>query len=107
MLFLYTIYMKKVENRFTKYGMQFKQIKRVGNVAIFEQSHPNWRSSRYEVVKIGHHNGYYLGKAWIEPAETYPGASLWGLQGWTFTTLEEAMSKYKVLCTKANKKQLV
>ena len=95
--------MKKIEKSFKKYGMNFKQIKRVGDVAIFEQSHPRWKDVRYEVVKIGRHNGYYLGGSRLEPAETYPGGSLWGIQGWTYLTLDLAEKQFKEACKRFNK----
>jgi len=85
--------------------MNFKQIKRVGDVAIFEQSHPEWRDVRYEVVKIGKHNGYKLGTSYIEPAETYPGNSLWGIQGWTCQTLDAAEERFNMLLKKSNGKK--
>jgi hypothetical protein len=97
--------MKKIEKSFKKHGFDFKQIKRVGDVAIFEQSKPTWPSARYEVVKIGKHSGYYLGGSKLEPAETYPGGSLWGIQGWTYTTLEEAENRFKKVCKRFNKKR--
>lgn len=85
--------------------MNFKQLKRVKDIAIFEQSSPEWRDVRYEVVKIGRHNGYYLGNSKLEPAETYPGASLWGIQGWTYMTLEDAETKFKEVCKRFNNKK--
>ena len=97
--------MKKIEKNFTKYGFNFKQIKRVGDVAIFEQSKPEWSDVRYEIVKIGRHNGYYLGGSRLEPAETYPGGSLWGIQGWTATTLERAEEYFVRACKRFNKKK--
>lgn len=100
--------MKKIEKQFKKYGFDFKQIKRVGDVAIFEQSSSKWPSGdvRYEVVKIGRHKGYYMGGQKIEAAETYPGNSLWGIQGWTCTNLERAEIYFKKACKRFNKKQL-
>ena len=96
--------MKKIEKSFKKYGFDFKQIKRVGDVAIFQQSKSTWPDVRYEVVKIGKHSGYYLGGSKLESAETYPGASLWGIQGWTYTTLELAEKQFKKVCKRFNKK---
>jgi hypothetical protein len=49
----------------------------------------------YEVVKIGRHNGYIMGGMSIEPAETYPGSSLWGIAAWTCTSLEDATRRYE------------
>ena len=99
--------MKKIEKSFTKYGFNFKQIKRVGDVAIFEQSSPKWERGdvRYEIVKIGKHNGYYLGGSKLEPAETYPGASLWGIQGWTAVTMDQAEKQFAKACKRFNKKK--
>tara|TARA_R110002050_G_scaffold239747_1_gene375900 strand:+ start:578 stop:880 length:303 start_codon:yes stop_codon:yes gene_type:complete len=95
--------MKKIEKSFKKYGMDFKQIKRTGCVAIFEQSKPSWSNARYEVVKIGKHGGYYLGGSKLEAAETYPGGSLWGIQGWTHTTLDRAEKQFKKACKRFNR----
>lgn len=105
LIFLYTISMKKIEKSFKKYGFDFKQIKRVGDVAIFEQSKPEWPAGdvRYETVKIGRHNGYYMGGQKITAAETYPGNSLWGIQGWTDTSLEKAEQRFKKACKRFNK----
>ena len=97
--------MKKIGKQFKKYGFDFKQIKRVGNVAIFEQSKPGWPDPRYEIVRIGRHNGYYMGDQKIEAAETYPGNSLWGIQGWTATNLERAEVHFKKACKRFNKEK--
>jgi len=89
--------MKKIETTFTKYNMTFTQIERKKDYAIFKQIGKNWVTPYYEVIKIGRHNGYKMGGAYIKSAETYPGASLWGIQGWTFTTLEKAKHKFSQL----------
>jgi hypothetical protein len=57
----------------------FKQLKRVGDIALYERSvEKTGRNDGYEVIKVGRHNGYSLGGQFIEPAETYPGASQFG-----------------------------
>ena len=104
--FIYTLYMVKVKKQFIKTGFTFKQIIRVGQVAIYEQSGPNWKSPRYEVVNINKHAGYKIGSQFVKAAETYPGASLWGMQGWTYFTLEEAENKFKELDGRFNNKPL-
>lgn len=53
--------------------------------------------NNYEVVKIGRHNGYVMGGMSIEPAETYPGSSLWGITAWTCTSIDDAMRRYDAL----------
>jgi hypothetical protein len=96
--------MKKIGKSFKKYGFNFNLVKRTGCVAIYEQSKPEWKDVRYEIVKIGHHNGYYLGGQKLEATETYPGNSLWGIQGWTATSLETAEKHFVKACKRFNKK---
>ena len=88
---------KPIPETFTKKGFVYKQIKRQGDVAIFEQTRKDSTNSRYEVVKIGRHNGYTMGGSYIEPSETYPGSSLWGIMGWTCTDLDTANSRFDSL----------
>lgn len=87
--------MKTIKKEFVRSGFIHKQIKREGDVAIFYRTKPEYSNGHYEVIKISRHNGYKMGTAYIEAAETYPGASLWGLQGWTCRTLENAEEKYQ------------
>ena len=95
--------MKMIKTQFARGRFYHKQIKRVGNVAMFERSGLNSSDSHFEVIKISSHNGYKMGGAYIEAAETYPGASLWGIQGWTCTTLERATKKFEQACKRFNK----
>tara|TARA_R110002050_G_scaffold68910_3_gene149289 strand:- start:98 stop:415 length:318 start_codon:yes stop_codon:yes gene_type:complete len=95
--------MKKIEKQFRKYGFKFDLIKRTGAVAIYKQTLPGSSTVHYEVVKIGHHNGYYMGGQKIEAAETYPGSSLWGIQGWTCSCLKSAEVSFKKACKRFNK----
>lgn len=82
---------KTVENK----GFTFRQIKREGDKAIYEQTKKGLKLKKYEVIKIGRHNGYEIGGQYIAPAETYPGASQWGVTGWTFGDLRDAETKFK------------
>lgn len=86
---------KPVPQVFNKKGYTYRQIKREGNKAIYEQTRGDFTC--YEVVKIGKHNGYTMGGAYIEPSETYPGSSLWGILGWTCTDLDRATQRYNQL----------
>ena len=100
--------MKKLEKVFIKAGFRHELIKREENFAIYSRTQLGLKRKHYEVVKIGKHNGYNLGTSYIAPAETYPGNSLWGIQGWTCIDLEAAEIKYKKLLTKSiGKKQTV
>ena len=86
--------MKKIENVFIKGGFRHELIKRRNDIAIFKRTQLGLSRVHYEVVQIGSHNGYKMGTAYIVPAETYPGNSLWGIRGWTCTTLENAERTY-------------
>lgn len=73
------------------YSRIIKQIKRVGDIAIYERRVEKSNTlDGYEVVKIGRHNGYTLGGQYVAPAETYPGASQFGKQAWSCLTLDQA-----------------
>jgi len=88
---------KTIPTAFKKKGFTYQQVKREGNKAIFLQTRPGTELRNYEVVKLGRHNGYVMGGVHIAAAETYPGASLWGIAGWTCQSLEAAESRYQQL----------
>jgi hypothetical protein len=88
---------KTIPTQFKKKGFNYTQLKREGARAIFEQTQEGSAVHNYEVVKIGRHNGYLMGGVMIEPAETYPGSSLWGITAWTCNSLEAAMQRYDAL----------
>ena len=89
--------MKKLEKVFIKTGFRHEQVSRKNNIAIYKRTQLGSKSPHYEIIKIGRHNGYKMGGAYIEPAETYPGNSLWGIQGWTTNDLSVARDKYNEL----------
>lgn len=91
--------MKKLEKEFTKCGFNHKLVVRKKDVAIYERQGITARDPHYEVIRIAKHNGYKIGKQFIEAAETYPGNSLWGIQGWTCQTLEAARERFDKLVT--------
>jgi len=88
---------KTIPASFTKKGFNYQLVKREGDVAIYSQTWKEGTNTRYETVKIGRHNGYSMGGSYIEPSETYPGSSLWGISGWTYCSLEEAENKFQKL----------
>jgi hypothetical protein len=88
---------KVIPTQFKKKGFTYTQLKREGKKAIFQQTREGSSLNNYEVVKIGRHNGYVMGGMAIEPAETYPGSSLWGITGWTCTSIDDAMRRYDAL----------
>ena len=88
---------KVIPTEFKKKGFTYKQVKREGMKAIFEQTREGSSLQNYEVVRLGRHNGYSMGGSFIEPSETYPGSSLWGIMGWTCTSLDNALTRYSTL----------
>jgi len=88
---------KPIPTTFKKKGFTYTQLKREGARAIFQQTRPGSAVNNYEVVKIGRHNGYVMGGMSIEPAETYPGSSLWGITAWTCSSMDAAMQRYDAL----------
>jgi hypothetical protein len=88
---------KTIPTTFKKKGFVYHQLKRDGMKAIFQQTKAGSSLSNYEVVKLGRHNGYLMGGVMIEPAETYPGSSLWGITAWTCCSIDDAMKRYERL----------
>ena len=88
---------KVIPTEFKKKGFNYKQVRRDGMKAIYLQTRDDSQMSNYEVVRLGRHNGYNMGGSHIEPAETYPGSSLWGIMGWTCTDIESANKRYNQL----------
>ena len=78
-----------------------KQVKRVGDVAIYERTVENsGRQDGYEVIRILRHNGYTLGGQTVAPAETYPGATQFGKNAWSEATLKSAEVRFnQILAT--------
>ena len=95
--------MMKIKKEFIRSGFHHKLVQRDGDVAIYQRGLVNRKDVHYEVVKISRHGGYKMGGAFIKAAETYPGASLWGIQGWTCNTMERAQETYKTACERFNK----
>ena len=92
----------KTEFRWTGDGFgdsnarNIKQLVREGDIAIYERTaEKTGHVDGYEVVKIGRHNGYTLGKQRVEPAETYPGATAFGKQAFFVPTIERAKTMFK------------
>jgi hypothetical protein len=91
--------MKILPTKFRQKGFELVQLQRDNDKAIYKKAKSRNKIVSYEVIIISSHNGYQLGTQYIEPAETYPSDSLWGVKGWTFTTQLEAESFFKDLKT--------
>jgi hypothetical protein len=80
---------------FEKYGDTFTEIKRNGQIAIFERTNPGRKWSEYEVVILRDTKEYTLNGVTIAAKEdAYPGSQSWGKSGWSFVDLNLAEEKF-------------
>jgi len=49
----------------------------------------------YEVVRIRRHEGFQINGRFVEPAEIYPKAEAWGVDGFTLTEKDAAFAKLR------------
>jgi hypothetical protein len=82
-----------VDIAFRHSGFEHTQLKRIGDVAIYRQSKSGLPDA-YEVVLIEKHEGYTAFGKDIPAGEYYPSSTQWGLCGFTFCTLQEAVRKF-------------
>jgi len=88
--------MKTLKTQFTANGFNHTQVRRTGDVAIYER----WKDGQrphYEVIKIGGHNGYVRAGNYIAPSETYPNAEQFGSRAWTYNDKEAALRRFNEL----------
>jgi hypothetical protein len=87
---------KPLKTQFKRKGLSYDLVKREGDKAIFSVKNGK-KTYGYEVIIIRRHNGYTLAGNYIEPAETYPSDSEWGVFGWTYTKLTEAEKRLNTI----------
>ncbi len=103
--------MRKVPKSFEDTDFHRTQIQRNDMVAIYKQEPLQFTyGPYYEVVIISLHERCEIkgpkGKInVIEAGEHYPGNSLWGQRGWTYTNLKEAEIKFNKLVKLEAKKK--
>lgn len=78
-------------------GFDYEQVKREGDVAMFEQTKPGLSRTWFEVVVVQRHDGYTIGGSYVAPAESMPSASTWGRLGWTCRDRAAADKRFEVL----------
>lgn len=84
------------KGRASQKSFSFTQIKREGDIAIFEKKDST--TSYWEVIIVQKHNGRTMpGNIVVEPSEFYPGDNQFGIQGWCFGDLEKAEEKFNEL----------
>ena len=91
---------KPLETSFVSRTFRFDQVKRVGDIAIYKKTalkgpiRSSDHAAGFEVIRIGRHNGYTIAGSTIEPAETYPSDSQWGIAGFTYKELDKAEARF-------------
>ena len=90
---------KPLPKEFRRDGFNYRQIAREGNAAIYEQ---RWTgcaepSVCYEVIRIRRREGFQINGRLVEPAEIYPKADAWGVDGFTLTDKDAAFAKLREL----------
>lgn len=86
-----------MKTEFTKGGFTHRQIKREGNIAIFERFKGDRRQLHWEVVRIRYCKAYTIAGVDFPAGEHYPSSEKWGADGWTFNDLGAAERKFDSL----------
>jgi len=89
--------MKQLPTTFTGGGFHFRQLDRIGNVALFKKYKTPDSAMSLEVVRIRHHNGFTAFGKQHPPAEFYPSSERFGVDGFTFCDLKRARAKFREL----------
>jgi hypothetical protein len=91
---------KPLPVRFQHGGFNNRQIARKRDAAIYEQTWSGCSDPRvcYEVVRIRRRQGFQIDGRFVEPAEVYPKADAWGVDGFTLTDKDAAFAKLREVC---------
>lgn len=88
-------FMKPLEPKFKSGGFEFQQLKRTGDVAIFQKGTPTFdRQSSFEVVRIQKHKEREIAGVLIPEREAMPSNESWGKEGWSYPTLAAANERF-------------
>jgi hypothetical protein len=93
---------KPLQKESRRDGFTYRQIAREGCAAMYEQT---WNgcsdpSVCYEVVRIRRRDGFKIDGRFVEPAQIYPKAEAWGMDGFTFTDKDAAFVKLREIKAK-------
>jgi hypothetical protein len=90
---------KPLPTRFWRNGFEYRQIARERDAAIYEQTWSGCAepSVCYEVIRIRRRDGFQINGRFVEPAEIYPKADAWGVDGFTLTDKDGAFAKPREL----------
>jgi len=97
--------MEQLKSQFTVGRRSYSQIKRQGDVAIFEILEPKWKSPGFEVIIVQKRKAEKgFGKEYPD-RELYPNSEMWGYDGWSPDTLEAAEAKFQQVIAEREARQ--
>lgn len=75
--------------------LTYKQIKREGNVAVYQRFYVDGRPKDFEtiIIKVHPKGKVVYQKMYEDDTEYYPTASVWGKTGWSYGNLKAAEKK--------------
>jgi hypothetical protein len=90
---------KALLTRFRRDGFNYRQIVREGDAAIYKQTWSGCSNpgACYEAIRIRRREGFQIDGRFVEPAEIYPKAEAWGVDGFTLTDKDAAFAKLREL----------
>jgi hypothetical protein len=88
---------KPLPTAFKAKGFDYEQVRREGDIAMFEQTKPGLRGTWFEVVVVQRHDGYTIAGRYVAPAESMPSTSTWGRLGWTCSDRATAEKRFNAL----------
>lgn len=90
--------MKVLETQFTKKGFRYTQVKREGDIAIYEQYQNSiGKVVGFEVFRIAKNKAYMIAGNIIPDQEAVPGNEKWGTEGFTCGSLASAEIRFQQL----------
>jgi hypothetical protein len=92
----------KTLKAYTKHGRMFVLRSRIGDVAVFEGRAAKSSHVTYETIVIQSHDGREIHGKKFDAAEYPPSNEQWGVKGWTYTRIEQAIEKMNDLATDKN-----
>jgi hypothetical protein len=91
---------RPIETEFETNEIKFKQLKREGDVALYERTNKRGKCDGYEAIYITKSKGGICYGKTIEPYEVYPGDAMFGKNGYYCVTMEQAMGRFNELLVK-------
>jgi hypothetical protein len=88
---------KPLPTRFRRDGFNYRQVARERDAAIYEQTWSGCSepSVCYEVIRVRRREGFQIDGRLVKPAEIYPKADAWGVDGFTLTDRDAAFAKLR------------